>query len=73
MNAINLMNNIEYSFDEKTAPIYAVCYAYCEENLRLSWFFNHCHSNTLENAYKELPIITGKNTIACGDWAAKLN
>lgn len=70
MKTYNLATGIEMDFDSKTASVWAVAYGYCEENNLMSWLFSHAHNNTLEEAYKKLPITIGKHSIACGDWAA---
>lgn len=59
-----------YEFAEHTVPAYAVAYAYCEKNSKMSWLFSHVHASTLDNAYKELPMTYGKKSVACGDFAA---
>lgn len=70
---INLATSEEMTFDDKTLPVYAVVYAYCMENNLISELFKHCHDNTLNNLYAKLDISYGKYSVACGDWASKLN
>ena len=55
-------------FDQDTAGIYAVSYAYCNNNNLTSEFFKHAQDNTLESYYETLPITVGQHSIACGDW-----
>lgn len=73
MKTINLLNEQELHFDDDTAAAWAVAYGYCSENNKMSWLFTQCNNNNMENAYKELPIVQGKKTISCGNWAAYLN
>ena len=59
-------------FDQDTAPIYAVAYAYCFDNSLTSELFKHTQNNTLDCFYETLPITVGQHSIACGDWATLL-
>lgn len=69
LRVYNLLTNDEMSFDRDTDPEYAVAYAYCGDNNRMSWLFEHVHSNTFGEAKKELPITRGAKTVSCGHWA----
>ena len=69
---LNLATFDKMSFMDDISSEWAVAYAYCENNNLMSWLFNNRWDNTLEKAYKELPMIYGKLTVACGDWACKL-
>ena len=71
MYAFNILTDEEIHFDGRTSAEYAVAYAYCEENNLMSTLFSHCLSLTLQEFYKTLPMIYGRQSVGCGDWAAK--
>ena len=68
--AFNLLDNREVEFDKRTTPQWAVAYAYCEQENRLSWLFQSCLDN--DGDWQKLPFQYGKHSVALGDWAAKL-
>jgi hypothetical protein len=68
--AFNLTRDQSVSFDEATTPLWAVCYAYCEENNRMSALFASAQDNKFLDFAKTLPVTVGKRSITCGDWAA---
>lgn len=70
MKTYNLKDDREMSFDANTTSAWAVAYGYCEDNNLMSWLFRNAQDNTLEAAFKELPIKVCKHSISCGDWAA---
>ena len=63
----NLSTEQELSFDNDTAPRYALAYAHYQDLHLSSWFFDQIH-----NRRKEwLEILTfriGRKTISLGDW-----
>ena len=67
----NLASEVSMTFYDVDLK-WAVVYAYCEENNRLSWLFSHRDKCTLDQAYKALPITQGSKTVCCGDWCCKL-
>lgn len=73
--AFNLLENSSMSFDDKTDPEYAVCYAYVTTDAPelSSAFFAAIHGGSFEAFKTKLPIVRGKDTVACGDWAALLD
>ena len=71
MKATNLITEVSLEFDEHTTPEWACAYGYCEENNLMSALFAACQDNTTEAFYKTLPFTYGKQTVACGDWAAR--
>jgi hypothetical protein len=60
--------NIQLEFDATVHPDYAVAYAYCEDNQRLSELFAHRDDNKLPDLYARLPMTRGVRSVACGDW-----
>lgn len=71
MYAFNILTDEEIHFDDATTAEWAVAYGYCEENNLMSILFHHCHDKTLPQFYKKLPMIYGRFSVGCGDWAAK--
>lgn len=71
MKVFNLLNNTELEFDDKTVDVYAVVYAHVTEDRPelSSTFFNSVHDKTLETFYKSMPIIIGRSSVSCGNWA----
>lgn len=63
-------NGFEMSFDAAVGSDWAVAYAYCEENNRMSELFSHRDAGTLPALYAKLPFTYGKTSVACGDWMA---
>lgn len=62
----NLASPEIVQFDKETLPIYGVAYCYCMANNKISWFFN----TDKNQVYNALPIVKGKHSISCGDYAA---
>lgn len=60
--------NIQLEFDAAVSPDYAVAYAYCEDNKRLSELFAHRDDDKLPALYARLPMTRGVRSVACGDW-----
>lgn len=69
ITAHNLLNDNTVSFDANTTPLWAVCYAYCEENHLMSALFASAQDLRFEEFAKTLPVTEGAKTIACGNWA----
>jgi hypothetical protein len=65
--------NSYMEFDEHTDRLYAVVYAYCEENNLMSALFAAIHDNKLHDfiAKHKLPVFYGARSICCGDFATK--
>ena len=70
LNVHNLASDEVTTFDEHTAPIYGVCQCYAWENGLAETFNMHAMDGTLEAYYKELPVVIGGRSIACGNWRA---
>lgn len=70
VKVFHALNNIELLFDPVVSPEYAVAYAYCADNNRLSELFSHLQDGRLPDILSRLPMTKGKNSIACGDWMA---
>lgn len=71
MYTFNALTDEEVHFDDRISAEYAVAYAYCAENNRMSALFYHCHALTLPDFYKTLPMTYGKQSVCCGDWITK--
>ena len=69
----NLKTDEVQEFDEETSPEWAVAFAYCEQNNRLSWLYRYQQKNELTKAYALLPMRTGPRSVACGDWSCVLS
>ena len=69
ITAHNLLNDTTVSFDDATTPLWAVCYAYCEENNLMSALFGAAQHNKFLEFAKTLPVVEGAQSIACGNWA----
>lgn len=67
--AHNLTKDEQYQFDDATTPLWAVCYAYCEENNLMSALFASAQRGAFVEFSQTLPVAQGKFSIACGDWA----
>lgn len=67
IRVFNLATEEYMEFMDSMNPINAVCYAYCEEHKKLSWFFDKLQSN--QSYVNDLPVTIGKRTVACGDWS----
>lgn len=72
ITAMNLTNDAVYEFDDATTPLWAVCYAYCADNDKLSELFYNTQRGSFVGFAKTLPVTLGKQSIACGDWAVQL-
>ena len=68
--ATNLKTGVGISFDTETTALWAVCYGYCDENNLMSALFASAQENRFLEFAKTLPVTVGKQSIACGDWAA---
>ena len=70
--AYNFVTGEELTFDDATAPEWACAYGYCQEHNLISWLLTMCLSKDMARAYAELPFTFGTQSIACGDWAARI-
>lgn len=68
----NLASDSISQFSDDLSSIYCVAYCYCQDNNMMSKLFYNLHNKTLESLYTQLPIVMGKNTVSCGDFACKL-
>ena len=50
------------------SPLWAVCYAYCDQEDRLKELFAAREAGNFVEFAKTLPVTVGNRTIACGDW-----
>lgn len=72
MKAINLSTLEEFSFDEGTTPLWAVCYAHCQENNLMSALCAATQNMKFEQFAETLPVIYGEKTVSVGGWTAIL-
>ncbi len=68
--ASNLLTGAEHHFDNATTALWAVCYGYCADADTLGDLFAAAQDNRFLEFAKTLPVTVGKQSIACGDWAA---
>lgn len=67
---VNLANNHTMDFDHDTTPLWAVCFAFCEEKEKKFELFKWAHAGRFLEFARTLPVTVGRDTVACGDWAA---
>lgn len=70
IKAVNVLTDVELTFDANTDPRWAVAYGHCEEHNSLSWLFGMTQDGKAPQAYEKLGVLTGKRTVGCGDWVA---
>ena len=64
---INLSTQEEQHFH--TSHEWAVCYCYCMEHNKTSEILAMANDGKFDEYKKTLPVIIGKWSISCGDWA----
>ncbi len=70
MKARNVLTDIDFEFDKRTTPEWAVAYGYCEEHNRMSELFSAAQDGQFIEFAKTLPLVFGDFTVSCGDWVA---
>jgi hypothetical protein len=70
IKVFHAITDVEMQFDATVSAEYAVAFAYCEENNRLSELYAHRDDARLPAMYAKLPMMRGKQSVGCGDWMA---
>lgn len=70
VRVFNALSTVEMTFSPGVDAQFAVAFAYCEANNRMSELFAHREKDKLDALYAKLPITRGTRSIACGDWMA---
>lgn len=68
----DLRNNEVLYWDDSIDARWAVAFPYCEEQRRMSALLGALQDDNLDDFYATLPFTTGKQSIACGDFACYL-